>query len=102
MGIVRRHKEENDRYRQEKLLGRCILIAIVNLFPHIEVVIGSSVEIERHAAYPMEHDIATSHVGDVCKCPGGFLCDAGDNVVEDLEADDEDEMNCPSSCSHYS
>lgn len=57
MGIVRTKQKEDDRNTQEKLLGGCVLCAVVNLLPHVQVVERSAVELERNATDIVEHEI---------------------------------------------
>lgn len=57
MGIVRAKQKEDDRNTQEKLLGGCVLCAVVNLLPHVQVVERSAVELERNATDIVEHEI---------------------------------------------
>lgn len=84
MRIVRTEQEQDDGYGQEELLRGCILISIVDLFPHIEVVISSSVEFEGYASNVVEHEVRASHVGDVGQGPGNLLGDTRDNIEENL------------------
>jgi hypothetical protein len=43
--------------RQKKLFCRCVLISIVDLLPHVQIVVSSSVELERYSLDPMEHQV---------------------------------------------
>lgn len=95
---MRRHQEESDGDRQQEFLRRRILVAVVELLPQIQVVVRARVEVERHAPDPVEHDVAAEHVRDVRQRPRGFLRHAGDDVVEDFEAYDQDEVDCPGAC----
>lgn len=98
MGIVRRDQEQYDRHAEQELLRRCVLVSIVNLLPHVQVVVGAGVEVERHAADPVEHEVRAEHVRDVGERPRRFLRDSGHDVEEDLEAHDEDWVDCPGTC----
>lgn len=95
---MRANEEQKDRHTQQKLLGRRVLVAVVDLLPQVEVIVGAGVEFKGHALHPVEHYVAAEHVGDVCEGPAGLLRDAGDDVVKDLEADDEDEVDAPGAC----
>lgn len=99
MGIVGAEEEEHDRHAKEELLGRGVLVAIVDLLPHVEIVVGTGVELEGDAPHPVKHEEGAEHVADVGEGPRGLLRDARDDVVEDLEGGDEDEMNGPGTCS---
>ena len=69
MGIVSAKEEENDWDAGQELLGRCVLRAIVDLFPHVQVVVRSAVEVKWHTTDIVEHDIRAHHVGDVGQGP---------------------------------
>ena len=57
MRVVRAQQEENDGHAEQELLGRCVLGAVVNLLPHVKVVKGAAIELERHTAHVVEHDV---------------------------------------------
>lgn len=88
MCVVGAQKKEHNGYTQEKLLGRSILGAVVDLLPHVEIVVGSSVELEWHPTDVVKHDVRAKHIRNVGQRPGRLLGYAGDDVVKDLEADD--------------
>lgn len=88
-------EEEADGDAEQEFLGGGILVAVVDLLPHVEVVVGTSVELEGDAPHPVEHEEGTEHVADVGQGPGGFLGDAGNDVVENLQGKDEDEVDGP-------
>ena len=90
-------EKQHNRHAEQKLLGRGVLCAIVDLLPHIEVVKGPTVELERDAADVVKHDIRAEHVGDVGQRPGRLLRDARDDVVEYFEAGYQDDMDSPCS-----
>lgn len=69
MGIMSAEQEQANRNAEEKLFGRGVLVAIINLFPHVQVVVGAGVEFKRHTAYVMKHDIGAEHVDYVGKRP---------------------------------
>src|SRR5689334_13626978 len=46
VGIMCADEEERDGHYQQELLGGRVLVAVVNLLPHVEVVVGSGVEVE--------------------------------------------------------
>lgn len=95
--IVRAEKEEHNRNTQQELFRWSVLGAIVDLFPHVQIIKGTAVEFKGDAADVMKHDVRAKHVGHVGQGPRCLLRDAGDDVVEDLEGGDEDDVNCPSS-----
>ena len=65
------------------------------MFPHVQIIICASVELERHASDPVEHEIGPKHVDDVGESPRYLLRYAGNYVEEDLEANDEDKVYSP-------
>lgn len=67
--VMRAEQKEHYGHRQEELLRRRVLVAVVDLFPHVEVVVGSGIELERHASDVMEHKVGAGHVGDVGEGP---------------------------------
>lgn len=69
MGVVGAEQEEYDGDAGQKLLGRGILSAIVDLLPHVEVVIGSRVELEGYAADIVEHEVGSKHVRNIGQGP---------------------------------
>jgi len=69
VGVVGADKEEYDGNTKQELLGRRVLITIVDLLPHVEVVVGAGVELERNAPHPMEHEERAKHIADVGQSP---------------------------------
>ena len=92
---MRAEQEQQDGYYEQELLRRRVLVPVVDLLPHVQVVIGAGVKLKGHALHPVEHQVGAEHVGDVCQRPGGFLRDARDCVEEDFEGQDEDYVYCP-------
>lgn len=97
MRVMGAEQEEPNWDTQKKLLCWRVLSTIINLLPHVEVVKGAAVELERHAADIMEHDVGADHVGHVGECPRCLLRDTGNNIIEDLEARDQNKMDGPCS-----
>ena len=69
MGVVRAQEEEHDGDTHQELFGRRVLGPIIDLFPHVEVVVGSSVELERHPTDVVEHEVRAKHVRNVGQRP---------------------------------
>lgn len=88
-------QEEHNGHTKQELLGRGILVAVVDLLPHVEIIIRPGVELERYAPHVVEHEEGAEHVADVGEGPRRLLRDPGDNVVEDLERGNQDEMDRP-------
>ena len=57
VGVMRAQQKQHDRYCQEKLLRGGILVTIVDLLPHVEVVVCSGVELEGYTTHPMKHKV---------------------------------------------
>lgn len=53
---MRAEQEETNGNTKEELLCWRILVPVVNLLPHIEVVVRSSVELEWNTPHPVKHD----------------------------------------------
>lgn len=137
MRVVRAHKESArilagcDRFArvgknpqhywhgQQELLCRGVLVAVVDLLPHVQLVVCTRVEFKGDSLDPVEHDVRAlfigrhvrrapttsrtgcvdgthEHIGDVGQCPAGLLRDAGNRVVKDLEAGNENNVHRPS------
>lgn len=92
-------QEQANGYSQQKLLRGCILILVVNLLPHVEVVVGTGIELEGDAANVVKHQVRGEHVGGVGEGPGGFLRDGWYDVVQDFQESNENWMDEPSTCS---
>lgn len=67
---------QHDWHRKEPLFGGSVLCTVVYLFPkcHVAVGIPSEVAFERHAGYPVEHEIrelesAVSRSYSGLRCP---------------------------------
>lgn len=95
---MRAGEEQTNRHSQQELLRWCELVAVVHLLPHVEVIERSRVEFEGYTPDPVEHQVRTEHVGEICESPGGVPFDAGDNAEENLEGNNEDYVNGPRTC----
>ena len=95
MRVVRADQEQTYRHREQELLGRCVLVSVVDLLPHVQVIVGASVELERYTPHVVEHEVAAEHVGDVGHGPGSLLRDRWHDVVEDLQQQDDDHVDHP-------
>ena len=95
MRVMRAEQKQNYRDTEEELFRRSVLIAIVDLFPHIQVVVCPGIEFKRNPPNPMEHEERPEHVTDVSEGPRCFLRHAWYDVVENLQDNDKDEVNCP-------
>lgn len=66
---MRAEQEEADGHAEEEFLRRGILVTVVDLLPHVEIIVGTGVELERNAPHPVEHDEGAEHVADVGEGP---------------------------------
>jgi len=57
MGIVRAQQEQANRDCQKELFCGGVLVAVIDLFPHVEVVVGTGVEFKGNTADPVEHQV---------------------------------------------
>ena len=55
-------QEQTDGDEEQKLLGGGVLVAVVDLLPHVEIVVGARVEVEGHAADIVKHEIRPRNV----------------------------------------
>lgn len=69
MGVMSAEEEEHDRHAEQELLSGRILIAVVDLLPHVEIVIGTGVEFKWDAPHPVEHEERSEHVADIGEGP---------------------------------
>ena len=69
MRVVGADEEEDDGDTEQELFGGGILIAAIDLLPHVEVVVSTGVELEGHASHPVEHEKGAGHVRDVREGP---------------------------------
>lgn len=69
MRVVSTEKEKHNWYAQEELFSRRVLVTIVDLLPHVQIVVRPSIELEWYASDPVKHQIGPEHVDDVGECP---------------------------------
>ena len=67
--VVSAHEEQPNGHCEQPLLRRCVLVTVVDLLPHVEVVVRAGVEVKGNAAHPVEHYIRSDHVSDVGEGP---------------------------------
>jgi hypothetical protein len=56
MRVVSADKEKNNGNAEQELFGGSILVAAIDLLPHVEVVVSTGVEFEGHTSHPVEHE----------------------------------------------
>ena len=98
IGIVGADKEQHNGDTEKELLGRGILVTVVDLLPHVEVVIGTRVEVKGDTADIVEHEVGAGHVREIDEGPGCFLGHAWDDIKQDLAEEDEDKVDSPCTC----
>ena len=57
MGIMSAQQEQADWHAQQELLRRSVLVTIVNLLPHVQIVVGARIELEGDSTNPMKHEV---------------------------------------------
>lgn len=67
--VVRGQQKQNNGHAEQELLGGRVLGTVVDLLPHVEVVVGAAVELKGHAPDVVEHDVRADHVRDVGQRP---------------------------------
>jgi len=71
------------------------LVSVVDLLPHVQIVVRSRIEFKWDSSDPVEHQIRPEHVRNVRQCPGCLLRNTRDDIVEDLQAGNDDDVNSP-------
>lgn len=69
MSVVGADEKQQYGNGEQKLLCWRVLVTTVDLLPHIEIVVCTSVELKGHTPDPVEHEKGAGHVGDVCQTP---------------------------------
>ena len=62
-------EEETDGHAEQELLRRRVLVPVIDLFPHIQIIVSTGIELEWDAPHPVEHEERAEHVADVGKRP---------------------------------
>ena len=62
-------EEETDGHAEQELLRWSVLVPVIDLLPHIEIVVSTGIEFEWDAPHPVEHEERAEHVADVGKRP---------------------------------
>ena len=62
-------EEKHNRDTEKELFRGGILVSVVDLFPHIQVIVSSRIEFKRHPPNPMKHEKRAEHVGNVGERP---------------------------------
>lgn len=73
MGIVRTEKKQNYGNTEEELFSWCILGSVVNLFPHVEIVVSTGIELKGNTSDIVEHEVGAHHICNVNQGPRSFL-----------------------------
>ena len=97
VGIVSAQQEQGHGDAEQELLCRRVLVSVVDLLPHVEIVVCPGIELKGDSSYVMEHQVGAKHVADVGEGPGNLLRNPGDDVEEDLEPYYQDKVNSPGS-----
>jgi hypothetical protein len=95
MRVVSTEKEKHNGYAEKELFGRRILVAVVDLLPHVQIVVCARVKLERHPSDPVEHEVGSEHVDDIGEGPRHLLRHPRHYVEKNLEAGDQDKVDGP-------
>lgn len=68
---------------------------VVYLFPHVQVVKRTIVEIKRGSFDLVEHDIGPNDVRDVGQRPADFVAEDWHQIIERLQQHDDDNVDDP-------
>jgi hypothetical protein len=89
MRVMCAEKEQNDWDTEEKFLRGCVLGPIINLFPHVQIIVRPSVELEWHSSDPVKHEERSKHIGDIRHGPRRLLGHSGDYIKENLQSSNQ-------------
>lgn len=56
MSVMGAQQKQQYRNAEEEFLGWRVLGPVVDLFPHVQIVICSRVELKWHTTHPVEHE----------------------------------------------
>ena len=98
VGVMCADEEQRNGDEEQEFLRGGVLVAVVDLLPHVEVVVCARIEVKGHAAHVVEHEIGPGRVREVDKRPGRLLRHAWDDVKEDLADEDQHEVDYPCAC----
>ena len=62
---MRADEKQHNGYAEKELLGWCVLVSIVDLFPHVQIVVGTRVEVKGHTAHVVEHEVGSGYVREI-------------------------------------
>ncbi len=65
VGIMCAYEKQTNGHQHQELLRRGVLVAIVNLLPHRQVVVGSVVKLKGRTLDLVKHDVGAHVVGQV-------------------------------------
>ena len=95
MCVVRTQKKQHNRYAEKEFLCWSVLSSIINLLPHIQIVVSASVKLEGHSPHPVEHEERSKHVRYIRQGPGRFLGYSGNYVKKNLERSNQNQVYRP-------
>jgi hypothetical protein len=65
MSVVRAQEKQHYWYAEKEFFCRGVLSSIIDLFPHVQIVVRTSIEFEGYSSDPVEHKEGAKHVGYV-------------------------------------
>lgn len=78
-------KKQYDGHENEKFAGWGVEHTVVDLFPHREIVVSATIEVERSTLHEMEHDVGAYHICGIGEGPGPLVSDPWQQVEKALE-----------------
>ena len=57
MSVVCAEEKEDNRDAEQELLRWGVLVSVVDLLPHVQIVVGSGVELEGYPPDVVEHEV---------------------------------------------
>jgi len=73
MSVVRTKQKQHYWHAEEELFRRGVLGAIVDLLPHVQIIVSSCIKFKRYSSNPVEHEEGAEHVGYIRQGPRRFL-----------------------------
>lgn len=65
MCVVCAQEEQNYWHAEQELLRWGVLCSVVDLLPHIQIIVSPGIKFKRNSSNPMEHEERAEHVGDI-------------------------------------
>ena len=93
--VMRADQKQSKGHEKEKFLCRRVLVAIVDLLPHCQFVVGTRVEFKWCALEGVEHYIRADNISEVGQRPAELSGYARNEVVKDPKKHNYDNVDAP-------